>query len=69
MGLDGALTPIDFPGYADDRAGGDTRRALGVPLTGLINTVSYTLWVVSTLIVGVIVLRGERAGRTVPVAA
>lgn len=32
----------------------------GVPLTGMINAISYTLWALWTLILGIIVLRGDR---------
>lgn len=32
----------------------------GVPMTGAINSTSYTLWAVWTLILGIVVLRGER---------
>lgn len=32
----------------------------GVPLTGLINSISYTLWALWTLILGIVMLRGER---------
>jgi hypothetical protein len=32
----------------------------GVPLVGMINSISYTLWAVWTLVLGVVVLRGER---------
>ncbi|MHA6690936.1 hypothetical protein [Devosia sp. A449] len=32
----------------------------GVPMTGMINSISYTLWAVWTLVLGVVVLRGER---------
>ena len=32
----------------------------GVPMTGMINSISYTLWALWTLILGVVVLRGER---------
>lgn len=32
----------------------------GVPMTGGINSISYTLWAIWTLILGVVVLRGER---------
>lgn len=32
----------------------------GVPLTGMINAISYTLWAIWTLVVGVLLLRGER---------
>jgi hypothetical protein len=31
----------------------------GVPMTGAINSISYTLWAVWTLILGIVVLRGE----------
>lgn len=41
----------------------------GVPLTGMINSISYSLWALWTLTVGVIVLRGERAPRAVLAAA
>jgi hypothetical protein len=33
----------------------------GVPLTGLINSISYTLWALWTLILGFVVLRGGRS--------
>jgi len=36
----------------------------GVPLTGLINSISYTLWALWTLILGIVMLRGERQART-----
>jgi len=32
----------------------------GVPMAGAINAISYTLWAVWTLILGIVVLRGER---------
>lgn len=32
----------------------------GAPLAGTINSISYTLWAVWTLVLGVVVLRGER---------
>jgi hypothetical protein len=32
----------------------------GVPMTGLINSIIYTLWAVWTLSLGIVVLRGER---------
>ena len=32
----------------------------GVPMTGMINSISYTLWALWTLIFGIVVLRGER---------
>ncbi len=32
----------------------------GVPLTGMINSISYTLWALWTLILGIIVLRSQR---------
>ena len=32
----------------------------GVPMTGMIDSISYTLWALWTLILGVVVLRGER---------
>ncbi len=31
----------------------------GVPMTGVINAISYTLWAVWTLAIGIVVLRGE----------
>jgi Domain of unknown function (DUF4386) len=31
----------------------------GVPMTGLINSISYSLWALWTLILGVIILRGK----------
>jgi hypothetical protein len=34
----------------------------GVPMTGMINSISYTLWAVWTLILSVVVLRGKRPG-------
>ena len=34
----------------------------GVPLTGLINSVSYSLWALWTLAIGVVVLRGKGLG-------
>lgn len=34
----------------------------GVPLTGLINSISYTLWAIWTLAVGILVLRGKGLG-------
>lgn len=36
----------------------------GVPLTGLINSISYTLWALWTLILGIVMLRGERQATT-----
>lgn len=33
----------------------------GVPLTGLINSISYTLWAIWTLVLGILVLRGKPA--------
>lgn len=32
----------------------------GVPMAGAINAISYTLWAVWTLVLGIVVLRGER---------
>jgi Domain of unknown function (DUF4386) len=32
----------------------------GVPLTGMINAISYTLWALWTLVLGIVVLRGKR---------
>lgn len=32
----------------------------GVPMTGMINSISYTLWAAWTLILGVVVIRGEQ---------
>ena len=32
----------------------------GVPMAGAINAISYTLWAVWTLALGIVVLRGER---------
>lgn len=32
----------------------------GLPLTGMINSISYTLWAVWTLVLGVVLLRGKR---------
>ena len=40
----------------------------GVPLTGVINSISYTLWAVWTLIVGIVVLRDGRSATANPVA-
>ena len=40
----------------------------GVPLTGMINSISYTLWAVWTLIVGIVVLRDGRSATANPVA-
>jgi len=40
----------------------------GVPMTGLINSISYTLWALWTLILGIVVLRGERAAASYAVA-
>lgn len=40
----------------------------GVPMTGLINSISYTLWALWTLIFGIVVLRGERSIATNAVA-
>ena len=40
----------------------------GVPLTGLINSISYTLWALWTLIFGIAILRGERSTATDAVA-
>jgi hypothetical protein len=31
----------------------------GVPMTGMINSISYTLWAVWTLVLGIVVLRGK----------
>lgn len=39
----------------------------GVPMTGMINSISYTLWALWTLVLGVVLLRGER--RTVTAVA
>ena len=36
----------------------------GVPMTGMINSISYTLWALWTPILGVVVLRGERRTAT-----
>jgi phage shock protein PspC (stress-responsive transcriptional regulator) len=41
----------------------------GVPQAGTINAISYTLWAVWTLVLGVVVLRGERRVLAVPQAA
>lgn len=41
----------------------------GVPMAGTINAISYTLWAVWTLVLGVVVLRGERQGLAVLQAA
>ena len=32
----------------------------GVPMTGMINAISYTLWAIWTMILGVVVMRGHR---------
>jgi hypothetical protein len=40
----------------------------GVPLTGLINSISYTLWALWTLILGIVVLRSARSATTNAVA-
>lgn len=32
----------------------------GAPLTGMINSISYTLWALWTLALGVVTLRGEK---------
>lgn len=40
----------------------------GVPMTGMINSISYTLWALWTLILGVVLLRGERSAATHAVA-
>ena len=32
----------------------------GVPAVGVINSISYTLWAVWTLVLGIVLLRGER---------
>jgi hypothetical protein len=36
----------------------------GVPMTGMINSISYTLWALWTLILGVVLLRGEWSAAT-----
>lgn len=42
----------------------------GVPMAGTINSISYTLWAVWTLVLGIVVLRGEpRQALPVPQAA
>ncbi len=38
----------------------------GVPLTGMINSISYTLWAIWTLVFGVLLLRPARNGAMVP---
>lgn len=35
----------------------------GVPMTGMINSISYTLWAVWTLVLGIVVLRGKSRAR------
>ena len=36
----------------------------GVPMTGMINSISYTLWADRMLILGIVVLRGNPSHRT-----
>ncbi|WP_423067792.1 DUF4386 domain-containing protein [Devosia sp. CN2-171] len=41
----------------------------GVPATGAINSISYTLWALWVLALGVIVLRGDRIAKVAPATA
>ncbi|HEV2517100.1 MAG TPA: DUF4386 family protein [Devosia sp.] len=41
----------------------------GMPLAGAINSISYTLWALWTLILGIVMVRGERQMLAVPQAA
>jgi hypothetical protein len=41
----------------------------GVPATGAINSISYTLWALWMLVLGVIVLRGDQAAKVAPATA
>jgi hypothetical protein len=41
----------------------------GVPMTGMINSISYTLWAIWTLVLGVVLLRSKAAAPTVAALA